>query len=357
MFVRNHRVVKLVVAMVFSVLLSSLRISKASRSTSMRALTTFSSRSMAMSCVTSQYGVYTSRLQQSVGLEGRKRQPMRLLSTTSTLEDVSTTINTDEEVAEEEDVDTSYLSGEEEYLRAQQPSGVVVNLRKKKVRQHVNPLSHTYQAPLQLTSTWLQDNYPQPTQPLIIDIGCAKGSWALKMAEQHKTKNVLGLEIRRPIVELCLHRKAFRKLTNVHFFSSNANVDLTNILISLQQQAIPIEMLCIQFPDPHFKKRNHKRRVVNPVFVDSLAQYLPPHTKVFVQSDVAEVADDMVLHLRESKYFEAMQGYLVDELNKNISPNNVQTEREISSLRRDLPVYRMLFQRNQEVYEGRSISI
>eukprot|EP00976_Prorocentrum_cordatum_P097683 1191088-Prorocentrum_minimum.AAC.1 len=46
----------------------------------------------------------------------------------------------------------------------------------------------------------------------------------------------------------------------------------------------------IQFPDPHFKKRHHKRRIVQPGLVDAVADVLSPGRKVFLQSDVREVA-------------------------------------------------------------------
>jgi hypothetical protein len=113
-----------------------------------------------------------------------------------------------------------------------------LNWNRLKVRQHVNPLSAKYQAPLPLPLNWIPLAFDSPTLPLILDIGCAKGSWALKMAETLPTTNLLGLEIRRPVVELCLARKYQRNLKNVHFLAVNANVDLEKILTSLVQSEV-----------------------------------------------------------------------------------------------------------------------
>ena len=51
--------------------------------------------------------------------------------------------------------------------------------------------------------------------------------------------------------------------------------------------------MAIQFPDPHFKKRHHKRRVVQPALVRAVAEGLRPGARVFLQSDVREVSEDM----------------------------------------------------------------
>ena len=59
-----------------------------------------------------------------------------------------------------------------------------------------------------------------------------------------------------------------------------------------------IQAVTIQFPDPHFKARHKKRRVVNPDLVNCLAKYLPADTLVFLQSDIQELEVDMISHFQ-----------------------------------------------------------
>jgi tRNA (guanine-N7-)-methyltransferase len=54
-----------------------------------------------------------------------------------------------------------------------------------------------------------------------------------------------------------------------------------------------VELVTIQFPDPHFKTRHHKRRVVQSALVRAVAEGLTPGARVFCQSDVLEVSEDM----------------------------------------------------------------
>jgi len=163
-------------------------------------------------------------------------------------------------------------------------------------------------------------------------------------ALQDDSTNYLGLEIRRPVVEFALMRKSKRQCTNVHFVSSNANVDLQNILTSLAAHNVAVKMVCVQFPDPHFKKRHKKRRVVNDDLVAIIASGCPLGTLVFVQSDVREVIDDAVEHFGRSPCFATVEGFDLENLSGNLSPVALQTEREHATISKGMPVYRMLYQ-------------
>lgn len=226
----------------------------------------------------------------------------------------------------------------------------------RKVRQHSNPLSMRNMQPLNLNETWYEEAYSNPKLPLVIDIGCARGIWTSKYAQLYPEKNVLGLELRVPMAEYCLQLKQLLNLTNLHYLQSNVNVHLPDILKHLRSHDIPIEMLTIQFPDPHFKKRHHKRRVMNPTFLQHISHQLPQNTLLFVQSDVEEVCHDMVEVIKSSLYYEEAAGYDLITLSANVAPYPIQTEREKETVKRKLPVYRMLFVRNDKPVSFSTVS-
>lgn len=216
---------------------------------------------------------------------------------------------------------------------------------KLKCRQHVNPLAAKYQVPVQLDSDWLEKTFPQPRQPLLIDVGCSKGTWALKYARANPGHNILGLEIRRPVVELALQRKQTWALGNAHFLAVNANIDLKRIISDALARQTEIKMVTVHHPDPHFKNKHKKRRVVNPDFVEELAQLLPRGVLLFVQSDVLECAQDMVETIAENAAFKEEEGNSLVDLENNSAPTDIPTEREIATKNKGLPVYRCLFRR------------
>jgi len=229
---------------------------------------------------------------------------------------------------------------------------------KLKCRQHVNPLDITYQIPIQLDATWKEKNFINPMNPCIVDIGAAKGTWALKYGMANPQYNIVGLEIRRPVVAYALQRRDNWNVKNVHFLSCNANVDLNNILASINAKSESdtnidstgdtnlISMVTIQFPDPCFKTKHRKRRVVNSDLINTIAKHISKGTNVFLQSDVLELEEDMVTQFNShSNYFAPAVNYDISNLESNVSPFDVQTEREISTLNKGLPVYRMMFTR------------
>ncbi|CAM9764297.1 unnamed protein product [Ectocarpus sp. 6 AP-2014] len=202
--------------------------------------------------------------------------------------------------------------------------------RKVKTRQHVNPLAATFQAPVVLPERWFQAAFRDPTAPLLVDIGCAKGSFVRAMATEHPERNYLGLEIRRPTAALALERAAGLGTRNCHVVCCNANVDLDAVLTEAAQHGASIDTVCIQFPDPHFKTRHYKRRVLQPELVTCIEQHLEPGGTLFMQSDVLEVVEDMRVITRETaRVLEDTRPDMEDWMEgPDKNPFGVQTERE-----------------------------
>ena len=124
-------------------------------------------------------------------------------------------------------------------------------------------------------------------------IGCGPGRFSVAASQdtQWKHCNHLGLEIREPLVTRANAWVKKLNLRNCHFIHCNANVSLENILKNYHGDII---LAAVQFPDPHFKKKHQKRRVVTERFVSILARFLKPGTgKLFMQSDVEAVAAQM----------------------------------------------------------------
>lgn len=213
-----------------------------------------------------------------------------------------------------------------------------------RVRQHVNPLSQKYQRPLDLPN-W-EKVYADPRQPLHLDIGCGRGQFALQMAQTQPVWNFLGLEIREPLVVQALEGRDVLGLMNLHYLFCNVSHSLEPLLASLPPKIL--QRVTIQFPDPWFKKRHQKRRVVQTETVDILATHLAVGGTVLLQSDVEQVAIEMVERFAAHPAFERSPS----ELWLATNPLPVPTERESSTVQRGEPVYRTLFVRQ----EGKTIS-
>ena len=209
------------------------------------------------------------------------------------------------------------------------------------MRQHVNPLSLVHQQPRPLPPP--AELFAHPDQPLVLDIGCARGRFLLDLAPLQSDHNHLGVEIRRPLVEAAEAERIGAGLTNLHFLFCNANVSLEQWLAALPSGLL--RRVSIQFPDPWFKLRHHKRRVLQPPLLRAIAAALPPGAELFLQSDVEAVIAPMVALCETSGCFERPAEDSRPWRASNPLP--VPTERERLVLAQGLPVFRVLYQRNQ----------
>ena len=210
------------------------------------------------------------------------------------------------------------------------------------MRQHVNPLSRFFQLPLQLPPP--SDLFEKPLQPIHLDIGCARARCLLGLAQCHPHWNHLGVEIRRPLV-ISADRDALASgLGNVRVLFCNANISLEGWMAALPPDQM--QRVSIQFPDPWFKRRHRKRRVLQPALLLAIAAALQPGREFFIQSDVLEVITPMVMLTELCGCFNRpaadARPWRVD------NPLSVPTERERFTSEQELPVYRVLYQRNQE---------
>ena len=200
-----------------------------------------------------------------------------------------------------------------------------------RVHQHVNPLAPYFRQEPETVD--IETVFADPEKPLLLDIGCARGRFLLRMAEADPTWNYLGVEIREPLVEEANRLASEAGLANVHYAFCNAMLWLGRLL-----DGIPpgnLKAVTIQFPDPWFKKKHAKRRMVNQEMVDTIARHLAPDGRVFIQTDIEFLADEMFALFRADERF--------SESSTDANPFPVKTEREKAVEDKGLPVFRTSF--------------
>ena len=200
-----------------------------------------------------------------------------------------------------------------------------------RVHQHVNPLTpHYRQEPIPIDPATV---FSDPDLPLHLDIGCARGRFILRMALAKPDWNYLGVEIREPLVDEANEIAADEGLTNLHYTFCNAMFWLDRLLVDIPDGRLQI--VTVQFPDPWFKNRHAKRRMVNPELVEAVVNRLAHCGHIFVQTDIEFLAEEMfALFQAESR---------LQEILINGNPFPVKTERETAVEAKDLQVYRAMF--------------
>ncbi|KAE8721433.1 upstream activation factor subunit UAF30-like [Hibiscus syriacus] len=219
-----------------------------------------------------------------------------------------------------------------------------------RIRQHVNPLSSSFSVAAPVPD-W-GEVFKDPALPLMVDIGSGSGRFLLWLAKQNPdSQNYLGLEIReKQLVKRAEFWVKKLALSNIRFIFANASVSFRQLVSAYPG---PLSLVSILCPDPHFKKRHHKRRVVQKPLVDSILTSLMPEGKVFIQSDVLEVAEDMRKQLDvESDVLQPIDmvdsSVLCDDKGWLLNnPMGIRTEREIHAEFEGAKIYRRLYQKKR----------
>ena len=102
--------------------------------------------------------------------------------------------------------------------------------------------------------------------PRILEIGFGNGDALLAMATAQPETDFIGIEVHRPGVGRLLRALEQHALTNVRVIREDA--------VAVLEDCLPddsLERLLLFFPDPWHKKRHHKRRIVQPAFIELLA--------------------------------------------------------------------------------------
>ncbi len=121
--------------------------------------------------------------------------------------------------------------------------------------------------------------------PLELEIGPGRGAFALDHAARHPEVDLVAIETRRSDCALIRGRAERRALRNLLVFQGDAK-----LLVPRFFPPGSLSALHVQFPDPWWKKRHHKRRMVDADFAVQARALLAPGGIVDFRTDVEAYA-------------------------------------------------------------------
>jgi tRNA (guanine-N7-)-methyltransferase len=201
----------------------------------------------------------------------------------------------------------------------------------KRIRNHVNPLRY---AQLATDAVALPDD-----GEVEVELGCADAQFLFERARACPDATCIGVEIREELVHDVNARARAEGLDNLRAVYANVSTDLPSLF--------PDERLArvyLNFPDPWFKRRHHKRRVLTPDVVATLHRQLAPGGQLLFQSDVFELALEAMTVLEMSERLANARGawsFLPDE-----HPFAARSLREERCVAKGVRVWRMLYERS-----------
>lgn len=173
---------------------------------------------------------------------------------------------------------------------------------------------------------------------VILEIGFGAGASLLEMAAANPQDDYIGIEVHRPGIGGLLSQMVKNDVTNIRLFQQ----DVMEVL----RKSIPdtgLSKIQIFFPDPWHKKRHHKRRLIQPSFVELLRQKLKLGGQVHLATDWQNYAEYMMEVFSNDDNFNNLVGH--GHYLKDSSQYRVTTKFERRGQRLGHRIWDMIFVR------------
>ncbi|CAI5982097.1 unnamed protein product [Closterium sp. NIES-65] len=143
-------------------------------------------------------------------------------------------------------------------------------------------------------------------QPMVrfADVGCGFGGLLVKLSPMFPNTLMVGFELRDKVSEyvkdriLALRQQHPSQYTNISLIRTNAMKYLPNYFNKAQ-----LTKMFFLFPDPHFKEKNHRRRIITTALLAEYAYVLAPGGILYSITDVEELGVWMDGHLAAHPLF------------------------------------------------------
>ena len=134
--------------------------------------------------------------------------------------------------------------------------------------------------------------------PLVLEIGFGMGDSLLAMAIAEPDKDFIGIDVHPPGVGRLINNAGKDGLTNLRSYLADANDVLDDCIADASLARVQL-----YFPDPWHKKKHHKRRILQPAFIQLVRRKLAVGGIFHMATDWQNYAEHMLEEM------EAAEGY------------------------------------------------
>lgn len=137
----------------------------------------------------------------------------------------------------------------------------------------------------------------------VLEIGYGMGQSLAAMAKADPDQDFIGIEVHRPGVGALLMEIEQQGLSNLRSYCDDA--------VEILELCIPDNSLSrvqLYFPDPWHKKKHHKRRIVQPAWVERVRQKLQPGGILHMATDWENYAEHMMEIMQDAEGFTNQAG-------------------------------------------------
>jgi len=149
--------------------------------------------------------------------------------------------------------------------------------KKLKRFAEVKTFTNFHEYPQGMAGQW--KNFFNNTHPIILELACGKGEYAVGMGRLYAQKNFIGIDLKSNRIWVGAKKALEEQLSNVAFIRTQID-KLPNYF-----EAGEIEEIWITFPDPQLRTSKAKKRLTHPRFLRLYQKVLKPGGIVHLKTD------------------------------------------------------------------------
>lgn len=190
----------------------------------------------------------------------------------------------------------------------------------------------------------MRGSWRKPGRPLLLEIGCGKGSFTCNLAQRECGSDVVAIEKVPDAMILAMERAKAAGLENVRFLDFDA--------ANLRELFCPgeVDRIYLNFSDPWPKSRDAKFRLTAPAFLRSYADALTPGGELHMKTDNRPLFEWSLIQFRD-------ENWELRDVTFDLHANGrcgILTDYEMRFLEDGVPICRLVAVRTENTLDSRA---
>lgn len=150
--------------------------------------------------------------------------------------------------------------------------------QKKLIRfEELKTFHNVLEFPKDIAGKW--GSFFKNNNPLILELACGKGEYAVGLGKLYPTKNLIGVDLKGNRIWVGAKKSLQENLGNVAFLRTQ--IDQVNDYFAKDE----VNEIWITFPDPQLRLSKAKKRLTHPKFLRLYKQFLIPGGLIHLKTD------------------------------------------------------------------------
>lgn len=131
--------------------------------------------------------------------------------------------------------------------------------------------------------------FPAEKADFVWEVGCGHGHFLTAYAQAHPERLCVGIDLASDRIARAIRKRDRARLANLYFLQAEARFFLESLPLKVRFSDV-----FILFPDPWPKLRHHKHRILQPSFLDAVADRMGVGGRLLFRTDYAPYFQDAV---------------------------------------------------------------